>query len=264
MTGKLSYCGELVREHDRDRFLLSLFAPEEAREALWAVFAFNHEIAKTREVVSESQLGLIRLQWWREAVDAAYGNGAVPNHEIARALAAAVKAHNLPRAAFDMLLEAREFDLQNAPPENIDGFINYADFTSTPLLTLAAHVTGADPDYEPVRQVAVNYALTGLLRAVPFMARQGRSMLPADLAAKYKVNPGRLEPGENLNALARELSGQFVTGLKPTDRVLKAAQALARVYFRQLAGVRYNVLSPKLNKPPKFKEIRVMAGVLAA
>ena len=68
MAKTLSYCGQVVRDQDRDRFLLSLFAPADRREALWALFAFNHEIAKTREVVTEMQLGLIRLQWWREQV----------------------------------------------------------------------------------------------------------------------------------------------------------------------------------------------------
>ena len=52
----ISYCGETVRKHDPDRFLLSMFAPPESREALWALYAFNHEIAKTREVVTETQV----------------------------------------------------------------------------------------------------------------------------------------------------------------------------------------------------------------
>ena len=52
----LSYCGEMVRKHDPDRFLLSLFMKPDRREALWALYAFNHEIARTREVVTETKI----------------------------------------------------------------------------------------------------------------------------------------------------------------------------------------------------------------
>jgi phytoene synthase len=55
----------LVRRHDPDRFLTSLFAPPAQRDALLTLYAFNHELARAREVISEPPLALIRLQWWR-------------------------------------------------------------------------------------------------------------------------------------------------------------------------------------------------------
>jgi len=63
------YCRLQAREHDADRYFVSLFASAEKRPALWALIAFNQEVAKTRAVVSEAMLGEIRLQWWREALD---------------------------------------------------------------------------------------------------------------------------------------------------------------------------------------------------
>src|SRR5947208_3175404 len=76
-----SSCMDTVRRYDRDRFLLGLTVPAKRRAALWALFAFNHEIAKTREVVSEPTLGLIRLQWWRDALDQLY-QGNILQHEV--------------------------------------------------------------------------------------------------------------------------------------------------------------------------------------
>jgi len=93
MVSKMSYCGALVQSQDPDRFLLAQFAPFERREVLYALFAFNHEIAKTREVVSETQLGLIRLQWWREAIEGVY-NGEVLEHEVVKALANAIQMYD--------------------------------------------------------------------------------------------------------------------------------------------------------------------------
>ena len=62
----------LVRRHDRDRFQTALFVPAARRDALFALYAFNYEIARVRESVSEPTLGLIRLEWWRQSLDAAF------------------------------------------------------------------------------------------------------------------------------------------------------------------------------------------------
>ena len=76
-----------MRRHDPDRFLTALFAPPEKRDALLTLYAFNHELARAREAVSEPPLALIRLQWWREVVE-----GARRRHEVAEPLAAAIEA----------------------------------------------------------------------------------------------------------------------------------------------------------------------------
>ena len=67
VRGELSYCAALVREHDPDRYLATLFAPAYAREELFVLYAFDHEIGQVRRVVSEPMAGLVRLQWWRDA-----------------------------------------------------------------------------------------------------------------------------------------------------------------------------------------------------
>ena len=51
----LSDSAALVRRQDPDRFLTSLFAPAERREDLLALYAFNIEVAKTREVVTRAR-----------------------------------------------------------------------------------------------------------------------------------------------------------------------------------------------------------------
>ena len=73
----LSPVAALVRRHDRDRFQTALFAPVHRREALFALYAFNYEIARVRERTTEPALGEMRLEWWRETIAAAY-DGALP------------------------------------------------------------------------------------------------------------------------------------------------------------------------------------------
>ena len=73
----LSYCAEQVRVHDDDRFLCALFAPEPARKGLLALYAFNLEIARIREVVSEPMprrepRSHVRSSTGRRTLDARY------------------------------------------------------------------------------------------------------------------------------------------------------------------------------------------------
>src|SRR6266436_4203876 len=85
---RLSPVAALVRRHDRDRFQTVLFAPAARREALFALYAFNYEIARVRERVTEPTLGRIRLEWWRETIVVAFEGGSVRRHIVVEPLTA--------------------------------------------------------------------------------------------------------------------------------------------------------------------------------
>ncbi|MCD8497116.1 MAG: squalene/phytoene synthase family protein [Alphaproteobacteria bacterium] len=259
MGNTLSYCGALVKDQDHDRFLITLMMPHDRYEALFALFAFNHEIAKTREVVSETQLGLIRLQWWRDQLANIYGGGEVPEHEILQPLSKAIKDHNLTQEYFDRLIYAREFDLEDVLPASVEGLLNYADFTSTPLMKLALQILGEDnPESMAVQPVSVNYALMGIIRAVPFFAGQHRCLLPENLMQKYGVKKlYELKPQGDLPGLIRELSAEFVPDLKPPHKFLKLSNALARMYCKQARACRFDPFHPRLRLPLPFKALRL-------
>lgn len=234
MKQSLSYCGDLVKRHDRDRFLLSLCASPEKREALWTLFAFNHEIARTREVVSETQLGLIRLQWWREAIAGIY-EARVTHHEIVEALAGIIKAHDLPRRDFEDLITAREMDMQAEPFTTFPQLEIYADRTSTPLNRLALRILGQEEEERAIRAVSIAYALTGLARAVPFHEAQGRRLLPR----------GR----EDIGAVVK-LADKYRDSVKPQGRFLRAMAALSEEYSNKIKSLSFNVADPRINRPP--------------
>ena len=189
----LGYCGLEARRHDPDRYLCTLFAAAEARPRLHALLAFNLEVAKTAEIVSESLLGQIRLQWWRESIAGIY-DGSPRHHAVVGPLAEAVGACGLSRAHFERLIDARERDLAGEQPESLDTLEDYAADTSATLLWLAAEVLGVRREAVVLaaRHVGIAWALVGLLRAVPFHARAGRLFLPRDLSEPAGLVAGRL------------------------------------------------------------------------
>jgi phytoene/squalene synthetase len=112
----MDYCQELVAQGDKDRYLATLYAPPDARPRLFALYAFDIEISRVPQAVSEPMIGEIRLQWWRDSITAIYA--AEPqDHPVSRALATAIHDARLPRHAFDDMIEARSAELISEPSD---------------------------------------------------------------------------------------------------------------------------------------------------
>lgn len=141
---QLSHCASLVRAYDHDRYLCTLFAPPAAREAWFALFAFNHEIASVSELVSEEMIGFMRFAWWREALDEIYAGAPVRKHPVAQALAAAVSVYALPRAPFDAMIEARQARFGGQAFTDASQWEPYFRATSSSLFALCAVAAGVE------------------------------------------------------------------------------------------------------------------------
>jgi NADH dehydrogenase [ubiquinone] 1 alpha subcomplex assembly factor 6 len=262
-----SYCAELLRRQDADRYMTALFAPADRREALFALYALNLEIARAREAVREPFMGLMRLQWWRDAVAEIY-EGRIGAHEVIRPLAAAISAHSLERALFERLIEARERDLDSEPPANLAALIDYARGSSSTLVELALQILGKPSAAvrEAGEAVGIAWSLTGLMRAVPFHASRRRIYLPADLMAAAGLTPGQLVEGGPSPALAgvvravadeagvwlaqaRGHSAQVTRGFLPA--LLPAT--LVSGYLRRLARAGYDPFDGRVQQAPPWR-----------
>jgi phytoene synthase len=271
----LSYAAALVRRLDRDRYLTALFAPAARRESLMALYAFNSEVARIREAVSEPMMGLIRLQWWRDAIGESYDGTLRRRHPVLEVLAQTIAAHGLPRAPFDRLLDAREQDVGGEPIERLEALVAYAAGTSGTLMSLALDVlaTGASQAQtsvaEAARQLGVAWALVGLLRAVPFHARARRLYLPTDLLEKHGARRSdvlELRSSPALAQVAREVAGVARTHLDAARAVRVPRPLLspfllaplAERYLRQLERVGFALFEPAASATPPGRIWRLL------
>ena len=200
----MSDCAQEVRRDDYDRYLTCLFAPTARRESLFALHAFNLELAKTAEVASEAMIGHIRLQWWRESLDGIF-QSRPRRHYVVEALARAVGAHGLPQGGLLALIDAREVDLEEQAPASLSALEDYAAGTSGQLTRLSLSVLGVDQADALGAGSALGtaWALLGLCRAVPFHAAQGRIFMPRDLSDAEGLDPAELLQGRSSPALCR-------------------------------------------------------------
>lgn len=269
----LSLCAAELRRGDRDRFLTALFAPADRREALFALYAFNLELARVRDSVSQPMLGLIRLQWWRDGLDAIY-RGAPPRHAVAAGLAEAVARHGLSRRHFDRLIDARETDLSESPPADLAALVDYAEGSSSGLVLLALEALGGGSAAaaEAGRRVGIAWALTGLLRAVPFHASARRLYLPQDLIGRMNLQPDALfalRPSAELAAsvaeVARVARGHLTAGREAgrglPRRLVPALlpATLAETYLARLERARFDVFDRRVQEAPPGRAWRLAA-----
>lgn len=191
-----AHCVTLLRTADKDRFLASLFAPAEQRPRLFALYAFNVEIARVREAIRTPMAGEIRLQWWRDALNATAPGEARAN-PVADALLATIDACRLPTAPLAALIEARSFDLYDDPMPSLDALYSYVRQTASGLIELAAMaLAGADPIASGLARAAgIGTGLARLLQAFPAHAARGQLYVSLELLTRHGADPADIPAG---------------------------------------------------------------------
>jgi phytoene synthase len=182
-----AHCEMLVRAGDKERFLSALFAPAQHRGALFALYAFNLEIARIREVVHNPLAGEIRLEWWREALRGE-GRGSVEGHPVAAALRATILNYGLSAEQLTQILDARSFDLGTEPMRSKRDLEAYAEATSSNLIFLAGVVldgAAVSESADLVHHAGVGAGVAGLLKAFPIHARRGQIYLPLEILQRH-------------------------------------------------------------------------------
>jgi 15-cis-phytoene synthase len=219
MQDAFAYCAEVVRATDRDRYLATLFAPAEKRGALYALYAFNSEVARVREVARQPLPGEIRLQWWSDVLRGERGEEAGAN-PVASALLAAMGQHQIAPAELIELIDARRFDLYDEPMATVVDLETYARRTSSILFALAAQILSGEQE-SAAEPAGIAYAIAGLLRALPLHAARRQLYVPIEMLKRYHV------PTEDL------FSGRASVGL---DAALADLRNLARNHLAAVSA----------------------------
>jgi len=238
-TDHYQHCLQFLRQSDFDRYLAVLYAPEDKRPALAALYAFNAEIARIRDVVHDALPGEVRLQWWRDLINGTE-HGAVTGNPVAALLLQAIQEYQLPRSVFDAYCEARIFDLYNDAMPSRNDLEGYCGETACAILQMAAVILDADAaksSAELSGHAGVAQAVSGLLRLLPLHRRRGQVYVPEDMLQAVGVNAEQFIKGDDkqamqrvvsvLTALAREHYAAFEK--QPMPASLKAAYLPVRL-----------------------------------
>ena len=259
-----SQCEALLRRDDPDRWLASLFIAAEKRRHVHALYAFSLEIARVRERASEPMLGEIRFQWWREAIAGARDTEAAA-HPVAAALIDTIARFELPRDVLFALIDARLFDLYEEPMPSIAMLEAYAKATASGLFRLALSIVAPDSGASlaaAANPAGIAYALTGLMRALPWHRLAGQIYLPAESLLECGVDPADISAGRvspQLLALLADLRRLARDHLRKFDALAAAARGkgdavflplhLSKAYLRQMDRPNYDPFHSRIELP---------------
>jgi phytoene synthase len=188
MKDTFAYCAEHLRETDRDRYLATLFAPAEKREALFALYAFDAEIARVRDLARELMPGEIRLQWWREVILGERAGEAAAN-PIGAAMTEILNRFDFAREPLVDLIEAHRFDVHNEPMESLDALETYAARTAGTIFELAVRLLGGKIDPFVAKESGSALTIANLLSQFPRHAARRQLYVPLDVLRQYGASP---------------------------------------------------------------------------
>jgi phytoene synthase len=235
------FCMELVRGHDFARYASTLFVPVAQRRAQLAIYAFNVEISRVRDQVSQPLPGEVRLQWWSDVL-AGSGHGGVEGNPVAAELLLAIQGWRLPVERLSRLIDEHQFDLYNDPMPTMAALEAYIDDTASALFSLGAQIAGwqSDDIEHLARHAGLAQGLAQVIAALPLDASRRQLFVPLQLLESHgstmeEVFAGRETP--KLRAALDQLVAEAREHLRAALALLASAPPEVRPVFLPLALV---------------------------
>ena len=236
------FCADLVRSHDFARYASTLFLPAAQRPALLALYAFNVEISRVREQVSQPLPGEMRLQWWTDMLAGA-GHGGVEGNPVAAGLLLAIRSFRLPVDRLSRLIDEHQFDLYNDPMPTKAALEGYVNETSSALFSLGAAIAGRQSDAieHLARHAGLAQGIAEVIAALPLDASRRQLFVPLQLLESHgsgmeEVFAGKQTP--KLRAALDQLIGEAREHLQAAFELLAEAPPEVRPVFLPLALAR--------------------------
>src|SRR5882762_10470960 len=238
-TDSADFCAKLVRTHDFGRYASTLFVPAGQRRALLALYAFNTEISRVREQVSQPLPGEMRLQWWTDML-AGSGHGGIEGNPVAAELLLAIRDFRLPVEPLLRLIEEHQFDLYNDPMPSMAALEGYVGDTWSALYALGTRIVGRPSEASDhlARHAGLAHGFARVIAALPADAARRQLFVPLQLLEQHgsgmeEVFAGKETP--RLRAVFDQLRSEARGHLKTASALLAMVPPEVRRVFLPLA-----------------------------
>jgi NADH dehydrogenase [ubiquinone] 1 alpha subcomplex assembly factor 6 len=169
-----------ARKFDSPSYTLQTFIPPSGRDAYLSIRAFNIELARIPDLISNPTVGALRMQFWRDNLSRTFAD-TPPKEPVAILLHSALRSlqsqhpgsnKSAMKRWFMKIINAREQYMDNRPYTSMSSLESYAENTYSTLmyLTLAAL---------PLHSMAVDHiashigkatGIVAVLRGLPLIA----------------------------------------------------------------------------------------------
>src|SRR5262249_35866968 len=234
-----SFCANLVRAHDFPRYASTLFLPGVHRRPMLAIYAFNVEISRVRDQVSQPLPGQIRLQWWTDML-AGRDHGGIEGNPVASELMWAIRTWRLPVEGLAQLIIEHEFDLYNDPMPSLSALEGYANDTASTLFMCCARIVARPSEAidHVVRHAGLAYGMIDVLNALPRDIARRQLFLPQQFLQQHGSSVDEAFAGKETpqaRAAVDDLVAEGKRHLKTALALLAEVPQEARPAFLPLA-----------------------------
>ncbi|GJD07350.1 NADH dehydrogenase (ubiquinone) complex I, assembly factor 6 [Galdieria sulphuraria] len=249
------YCLDLLRRYDHDQFLVNLVQPNTHRRAHAAIRAFNVELTRIRQIVTNEDLGRLRVTFFREALERAFA--ATPDKQpVLDLLSEAIVQFGLSKKWFERLLSAREADLSLPNFQTIQEVEHFTESTQSSLLYAYLETFGKRqlslPVYQAASHLGQALGLTILLRGTRHHIESRLCYFPKEWIQKYRVDLPLHYRGlwKESNSIAT--ARQYVGDIPPLLFPAFLSSTIVDVYLAKIRRYHYQMLDPRVEFAAKL------------
>ena len=214
---------KFVRASDYERYLAVGFSSSSLRRELIYLIAFNKEILQIPDKVTESMIGRIRLQWWRESLFerkqvARTGNEILDGINFLR------NKYDIGDDIFENIIKHAESDLEGFTPNSMSDVINHSTLSGGALNESIANILA--PNLPKIAILANQYgtawSLTKSMIDLPYLGIRAKSYLPLDHIHREGLTGKNIFDKVNSNKLSviiNSIINEAINFLPPTDGI---------------------------------------------
>ncbi|KAK5921609.1 hypothetical protein CgunFtcFv8_018963 [Champsocephalus gunnari] len=256
------FCLDLVRSRDYDGFVSSLLLPVEARRSSLALRAFNVELAQVKDSVSQKSIGLMRMHFWKMAIEEIYRDDP-PNQPVSAELWRAVRKHCLTKRWLLRIITEREKDLDDRAYRTLQELEKYSENTQSSLIYLLLEclgVTNIHADHA-ASHIGKAQGIVTCLRATPYHSGRRKVYLPMDICMLHGASQEDFIRGsreQNIRDVAYDIASQAHVHLQHarsfSHNVPEAAHlaflqtVVLEDYLQRVRRADFDVFHPSLKK----------------
>ncbi|KAH9992020.1 Squalene/phytoene synthase [Xylariaceae sp. FL0662B] len=258
------YCVEQLRQSDYDSYLIRNLLPKSRQDAYDVFRAFNLELVRLPELVSNPTIGQLRMQFWRDAVKNTFA-GKPPKepimvllHKVLSDLRETAPDSNPNSIKFwlSRIINTREKYMDNRPFTNLASLEEYAENTYSTLMysTLAALPVQSMHMDHLASHIGKACGIVAVLRGIPVLAApsppvkspsgtdvgRGRNpvlLLPLDVMAETGLKEEELyRQGPRANGFEDAV---FTVATRAHDHLITAGEMLKNLHAGQSPGHEY-------------------------
>ncbi|KAI2631052.1 Squalene/phytoene synthase [Hypoxylon sp. NC1633] len=197
------YCAAQLRQSDYNSYIIRNLLPKSRQDAYDALRAFNLELVRLPELVSNPTIGQLRMQFWRDAVNNTFA-GKPPKEPImillSKVISELAERGGTPSSIKFWLLrliKTREKYMDNRPFTSLASLEEYAENTYSTLMysNLAAFSIQSMHVDHLASHIGKACGIVAVLRGIPFLAAPSPPVKsPAGASVSSGRNPVLLLP----------------------------------------------------------------------